>query len=196
MDIFLQMWGGLFYLLAKVFLSYSEGKKDSRFRMCGWLVYLLGLPPWIVILYQNRNWIFMVVELGGMPSMILGVVVAMKGFEKISNLLDFSIKVFVGVLIVVGVAYSVYDFGGITALSQILEGGIMIGFLVGTYLLAKKDNRGWLFLILMNASCVVLMLIQSKLILAPSQVLSVGFGIWGFVRSRKISEKGENYERS
>lgn len=47
-------------------------------------------------------------------------------------------------MIVIGVSYSLYPFGGITAFSQVLEIGVTIGFLLGSFLLAKRRPSGWL----------------------------------------------------
>ena len=44
--------------------------------------------------------------------------------------------------------------------------GVMIGFLLGSYLLAKNKTYGWLFFMIVNASMGTLMIIQNKPILA------------------------------
>jgi len=78
-----------------------------------------------------------------------------------------------------------YDFGGITTISQVLEMGVMAGFLLGSYLLAKRNPIGWLWFMLMNGSMATLMAIQTKPILVVQQVVSLCFVIYGYLRARK-----------
>lgn len=184
MDIFLQMWGGIFYLLAKVFLSYSEGKENYKWRICGWLAYLAGIPAWIVVLAQNHNWIAMTIELGGAPAMIFGIITTIQKpnyFPKI----DIVVKIFVWVLVIIGIVYSVYESHGIILLSQTLECGVTIGYLGGTYLLAKRNRDGWLFFALMNVSMGTLMTIQNKWIFVVLQIVSLYYVFRGFKKSKK-----------
>ena len=56
----------------------------------------------------------------------------------------------------------------------------MIGFLTGSYLLAKNNIYGWLFFMLMNGSMASLMLIQDKPFLSVQQLISLCFVIYGF----------------
>lgn len=185
MDTFLQVWGGSCYLLAKILLSRAEGKKKTGLRQYGWLVYLSGVPAWVILLFQNRNWIAMAIEAGGVPGMVLGLVVAIRGMEQVPRLLDLGTRVFVWVLIFLGVGYSAYDSGGITTFTQILEFGVTVGFLLGTYLLAKADRRGWLCFILMHTSMGILMAMQIKWILVLFQAASIYFAVSGFRRAKK-----------
>ena len=83
MSELLQWLGGGGYLLNKVFLSFSEHvliKKDfsgARYwRIASWAVYLIGLPPWVIIFISQRNWIAASVEASGLPAMLLGLVTA------------------------------------------------------------------------------------------------------------------------
>ncbi len=87
--------------------------------------------------------------------------------------------------ITLGLGYSLIDNGGITSISQILEIGVMIGFLLGSYLLAKNNRKGWLFFMIMNGSMASLMLIQEKQLLALQQLVSLSFVIYGFRASNK-----------
>lgn len=191
MDIFLQGWGGVCYLLNKIFLSRAEGAGDGEYwRVRGWVVYLVGLPAWVIILVLKRNWMAAAVEAGGAPAMLLGLMVAVNGLEHAPRLLEKLAEVLAYGLLIAGVAYSLYDFGGITALSQGLEIGVMAGFLVGTYLLAKRNSLGWLWFMLMNASMGTLMAIQAKPILAVQQALSLCFVVSGFIRSRREAKTG------
>jgi len=87
--------------------------------------------------------------------------------------------------IIFGTSYSIYDYHGITSISQCLEIGVMIGFLLGSYLLAKNKTYGWLFFMLMNGSMGTLMIIQSKPILAIQQAVSFCFVVYGFIIATK-----------
>ena len=104
--------------------------------------------------------------------------------------------IFAYVLLTVGVLYSLFDYGGLTSLSQGLEIGVTIGFLGGTYLLAKSNPLGWLLFLLMNTSTGLLMLIQGNFILAVQQAISllfVAYGYWRAVsggRGRVVGAKG------
>jgi hypothetical protein len=178
MEIFLQVWGGSFYLLAKVFLSGAEGNESSPWRVRGWIVFLLGIPAWVIVLGKENAWIAAGVEAGGAPSMLLGIAIAREW--KIPTWTRTGAKVLAWGLIILGIVYSWYDFGGIRSLSQVLELLITTGYLAGTYLLAKKDGRGWLWFVLMNANMAILNMIQGKWIFFLLQVVSVGFGIYGF----------------
>jgi len=63
----------------------------------------------------------------------------------------------------------------------------MIGFLLGSYLLAKNKTYGWLFFMLMNGSMGTLMIIQNKPILALQQTVSLCFVVYGFITAIKFS---------
>jgi hypothetical protein len=185
MIIFLQIWGGAFYLLAKIFLSRAEGLNNSqKWRTIGWIVYLVGVPAWVIVLALDKNWIAMAVEAGGVPAIILGIVVAVKKLEHAPHLLDVVTKIIVWVLVILGIFYSVYEHRGITSFSQLLELGVTAGFLIGSYLLAKKNKSGWLWFMLMNISMGILMLIYGKIIFAILQLISLGFVVSGYIRAK------------
>ncbi len=189
LDIFLQLWGGVCYLLNKIFLSLAEGRSDRKFKVLGWSVYLVGVPAWVVILVLKHNWIAAAIETGGVPAMLLGLVTALlKGGKQPPRWLEKIAGVFVYIFLIVGVVYSWYDFGGITAISQVLEMGVMAGFLLGSYLLARGKPTGWLWFMLMNASMGILMAMQYKPILAIQQLISLCFVVIGFIKSKKIKE--------
>ncbi len=184
MDITLQIWGGVCYLLNKVFLSRAEGSVDNKkWSTWGWSLYLIGLPAWVIILADKHDWMAASIEAGGVPAMAFGLVAALKGLEQVPRLLKRVAGIFAYGLLVLGVVYSLYDYNGITSLSQCFEIGSMTGFLMGTYLLAKKRPAGWLWFMLMNACMGTLMAIQGKPILATQQAVSLCFVIHGFIRS-------------
>lgn len=83
----------------------------------------------------------------------------------------------------VGVGYSLYDYGGLVSLTQFLEICAVIGFLGGTYLLAKSARAGWLLFMVMNASVALLMYVQHNYMVSVQQLISLGFVLVGYVRS-------------
>ena len=63
MEIFLQLWGGIGYLLAKILIVRAEYlENDRNLRLIGWIVYLLGLPAWVILLVSRQNWIASAIE--------------------------------------------------------------------------------------------------------------------------------------
>ncbi len=185
MNILLQIWGSSFYLGNKVFLALSEGRQaNPKFKTWGWVCYLIGLPAWVIILALERNWILSAIELGSVFSMLYGLLSAVRGTEKVQNSIFAKLAVWsTYVLIPVGVSYSLYDYGGLVSVTQLFEIGAVVGFLVGTYLLAKNIRNGWLFFMLMNGSVALLMYVQFNYIMAVQQVVSLGFVVIGYVRS-------------
>ncbi|MCD6581939.1 MAG: hypothetical protein J7K90_09075 [Desulfuromusa sp.] len=192
MDLALQIWGGGFYLLNKIFLAFAEGKPESSkrtLRIIGWSVYLLGVPAWVIILTCKHNWIAASVEAGGIPAMLFGLYNVYKNGTQPNKSFDLITLICTYTFLVAGVCYSLYDYGGITSVVQILEIGIMLGFLGGSYLLAKKNLYGWIFFMLMNSSTATLMLIQNKPLLAIQQIISLGIVIYGLVVALRTSRK-------
>ena len=118
--------------------------------------------------------------------MILGLYTVYQNSDSPNRLFDKIASFFTNGSITLGVSYSLLDYGGITSFSQILEMGVMFGFLLGSYLLAKNNRTGWLFFMMMNGSMATLMLIQYKPLLAVQQIVSLSFVIYGFWASRKI----------
>ena len=192
MDIILQIWGGGFYLFNKIFFALAEGKEPDtkrRYKILGWIIYLLGVPAWVIILVSKHDWIAAAIEAGGVPAMLLGLFTVYqkrltphKRFDRVTALFTYAV-------LLLGVGYSFYDFGGITALSQTLEIGVMVGFLVGSYLLAKNNRYGWLFFMVMNISMGALMFLQHKPILAAQQGFSLCFVVYGFFISQRERSK-------
>ncbi len=186
MDYFLQAWGGGCYLLNKALLARAEGGSNRRqLRIWGWGIYLAGLPAWVIILVMKRDWMAATIEAGGAPAMLLGLIITIQGLQQTPGSLEKLCKWFAYGLLAAGVLYSLYDYRGLTALSQLLEIGVMAGFLIGTWLLATKKASGWLWFMLMNTSMGVLMWTQYKPVLAGQQFLSLCFVVHGYWRSKK-----------
>src|SRR3989344_2452616 len=77
----MQLLGGVFYTLNKIFFSRKErthGERARQWRIWAWVVYIIGLPPWLVILSYEKNWMVTFVEAGGLPSMLLGLALAFR----------------------------------------------------------------------------------------------------------------------
>lgn len=188
----LQWLGGGFYLLNKIFFSFSERARHrgnealaKQWRVAAWAVYLVGLPPWVIIFVSWRNWIAAIVEASGAPAMCLGLVLALRGSTKdpprwLNRL------AFVGAFI--GLAVSLYDFGGLKTLNQRLEIGLVGGFLIGTILLARQHASGYLLYVLMHVSCGWLMYIQGYPWLVAQQVASLVFILDAYVTRRRHAQ--------
>ena len=58
MTFILQIWGGSFYLTNKILFALAEGRPEGRkrtFCMAGWAFYILGIPPWVMILMAEQK---------------------------------------------------------------------------------------------------------------------------------------------
>jgi len=193
MDIVLQIWGGGFYLANKILLAIAEGKSQSSkrvFKLAGWAIYILGVPAWVIILVTKQNWIAASIEIGGVPSMVLGLYGVYAKSEVSPKRLIFFAQSVTYTSLILGVGYSMSEYGGINSVTQLLEIGVMIGFLLGSYFLARHRSIGWLFFMLMNGCMAALMLIQGKPILSIQQLCSLYFVIYGFVVAKKVTKRG------
>jgi len=190
MDIFLQIWGGSFYLINKIFFAFAEGKKNKTKRWMkinGWIIYILGVPAWVIILIMQHDWIAASIEAGGIPAMLFGLYNSFYYSKIINKKFDYISKTLTYLALLLGIGFSLYDFGGITSISQLLEIGVMVGFLMGSYYLAKSMPIGWVFFMLMNGSMGTLMLLQNKPILTVQQIISLSFVIYGYLKAVKIN---------
>jgi hypothetical protein len=186
METFLQIWGGIGYFLAKVLLVRAEFvNNDRNLRLTGWIVYLLGLPAWVILLVSRQNWIASAIETAGIPAIILGIVMTWRQNNNPNKIIDWSIRTFTCLMIILGVSYSIYTFNGIRTFSQILEIIIIFGYLVSNYLLAKRNPFAWLMFMVGLISMSVLMYIQDKPILCIQQLISLIPAIIGFIKNMK-----------
>ncbi|THB75370.1 MAG: hypothetical protein D3926_20185 [Desulfobacteraceae bacterium] len=195
MDIFLQVWGGGCYLFNKILFALAEGrapKTKRQFKLVGWVVYIVGVPAWVIILVSKHDWIAASIEAGGVPSMLFGLYTVYQDKDTPNRTFDRIASLFTYGFILMGVGYSVHDYGGITSLSQTLEIGVMIGFLMGSYLLAKNNSKGWLLFMLMNTSMAALMFIQHKPLLSVQQLISLCFVTYGFIMALRSTPVREN----
>jgi len=188
MEFILQIWGGLFYLVNKILFALSEtqqGLAKKRLKVSGWAIYILGVPAWVIILIEHQNWIAASIEAGGIPAMLLGLYNTYHDHKRPHKTFNVFVTICTYSSLAFGVGYSLYVHGGITSLSQVLEIGVMLGFLLGSYYLAKNNPNGWLFFMLMNLSMASLMFLQDKPILMAQQLLSLCFVIYGFNKTRQ-----------
>ena len=153
--------------------------------MTGWVIYILGVPAWVIILIGHNNWIAASIEVGGIPAMLLGLYNTYYNNQKQNKLFNKTVTLCTYSSLVFGFLYSVNHHQGITSISQVLEIGVMLGFLLGSYTMAKNNPVGWLFFMLMNLSMAALMLLQDKPILMTQQLASLCFVAYGFIKSRK-----------
>jgi len=181
MEIFLQFWGGIGYLSSKVFIVRAEFLSyDRNCRLIGWIVYLLGLPAWVILFVSKQNWIAAAVEIAGIPSIILGMVITWKQNNNPNKYIDWSIRAFTGITILLGIIFSIHTFGGVKKFSQVLELIIIFGILVSNYLLARRSPYAWLTFTSGHISTGTLMYIQNKPMLFVQQMLSLIPAIIGF----------------
>jgi hypothetical protein len=189
LNIILQLWGGTFYLLNKLFFSKAERAVNQRhrqkWRLRAWTAYLVGLPPWVFIFISERNWIAAAVESGGVPAMLIGLIAARQDHTQLHEYvwLDHLAKL----MILIGLGLSLYEFNGLATLNQFLELGIAAGFLMGTYLLAKSNPQGYFWLKAGNISAALLMMRQGYFLLMAQQVISLSLVIDAYrVQRRKV----------
>jgi hypothetical protein len=185
LDLFLQIWGGICYLLAKVLLGISEGNFDGKkIRTAGWLTYLFGIPAWVILFASKNNWIVAAVDISSIPTMIFGIVTVNKKNADSLRFFDIIVKYFTILMIILGASYSIYYYKGITSFTQILEILVTFGFLFGTYLLAKKNPLGWALFALMSISTGTLMFLNEKILLAVQQGLCLIVAICSLIKGR------------
>ncbi len=189
MDIILQIFGGLSYLTNKILFAFAENKSPKvkrSLKIKGWIIYILGVPAWVIILISNQNWIAASIEVGGIPSMLLGLYNTYHDHKKEHKWFNIFVTTSTYLSLAFGLTYSLIYNNGISSLSQILEMGVMIGFLFGSYFMAKNNSIGWLFFMLMNLSMSALMLLEDKSILMIQQLISLCFVIYGFYKAKQI----------
>ena len=146
-DLFLQIWDGIGYLLAKILLAIAEGKEYGRkLRTVGWFSYLAGIPAWVIILTSKNDWVAAANDIGSIPSMILGITTVWKQNSQVNKTYEKFVKFFAIFMIRTGIIYSIYHFHGIGTFTQVLEIFVIIGFLGGSYLLAKKIQMAGFYL--------------------------------------------------
>ena len=188
MDILLQIWGGSSYLLNKICFSRAERSaapnSNKAWRLRSWAIFLAGLPAWVTVFILEHNWIAAAVEAGGAPAMLMGFIIALRGHGCEPRWLDYLARF----AVVFGLAASLYDFGGITTLTQVLELCVAAGFLIGTYLSAKNNVNGYFGFMLGNIGCAALMGCQGYFIFMAQQLASLVFVIDAYRVRRRTGQ--------
>lgn len=192
-SLFLQIVGGVLYLLNKIFFARYEWlvlrrrqQEASRALVLGWWTYIAGLLPWVVVFASWRNWIAALLELSALPSMVIGLRAARQIGTRVATprLLDHIANI----CIVLGVALSFRDLGVMQQFTQWLEIGLVVGFLAGTYQLAHQRISGYWWLVFMHVSCAWLMYEQHSPWLVAHQILSIGFVAFA-IRIRQLRKQ-------
>jgi len=184
--ILLEVLGGSLYLANKILFCVKERSRNQRkWHILSWTAYLLGLPLILVLFSLERDWIVVGVEAGGAPAMAMGLVIALRGKGKEPRWLDRAAIL----AVFLGIAGSAYDFGGITKTTQLLELSLSIGFLLGTYRLAKENSDGYLWFLLMNSSCAALAWAQDLHFIFVQQLASLVFVFDAYIRTRSCRKE-------
>ena len=182
-----QLWGGGFYLLNKFFFSRAERsatpRTNRRWRILSWSVYIVGVPAWVIIFVYGHNWMAAAVEAGGGVTMLFGLIAAIGGRGTIPDWLKKALEVFTYALLGAATYHSIVEYAGITEPTQMLEIGVVAGFLVGTYHLGERQSRGYLWFMLMNGSNAALMFIEHYPLLVLQQLVSLGFVMDAFIKA-------------
>lgn len=196
--LFMQVWGGFFYLLNKIFLSRKErtrGSESQRWRILSWRVYIVGQPAWIIILGYESNWMVTLVEVGGLPSMVLGLMLAKRyadaELSEEDRRRERRLDLFARWAAILGIGISIYHLGLMERLTQWVELGVTVGFLVGTYRLTNDHLDGYKWFFLMNVSAGFLMYLQGYNFLVVQQGLSLGFVIDAYLCKKAVLKKRE-----
>lgn len=190
MILFLQIWGGLFYLSNKICFSRAERsvtiQNKQIWRIRSWIIFLAGLPAWLIVFITEENWIATAVEAGGVPAMLVGLLIALRGQGSEPKWLDYISRISV----VSGLAISFYEYGGLNTICQFLELGIAAGFLLGTYFTARDMIQGYFWIMLGNVACSTLMGIQGYYILMVQQLVSLIFVTDAYLARKNNKERG------
>ena len=174
----LDLVGGVLYLANKVFFDIME-RRDGRdavaflfWKRMAWIVYLLGLPAVLIVFYQEKNWIFGAVELGGMPAMLCGLIASFSLKDPPKILDKFALYA-----IPVGLFVTLFDFKSWSTFLLQLFGSA--GFLIGTRALSKRDEKkqeqGYYWFFVMNIATALLFFVQERYLWIPQQIISVLF---------------------
>lgn len=197
MDFILQILGGGFYLLSKIFLAAAEGRKENlkrKLRIVGWSTYMLGLPPIVWLFVLKHRWIAAFLEAGGGPAMLLGLILTIRRLKKEKMPLWLRyLEYFAFLTALVGAGISFWEYGSLGTKEQAMEFGLVVGYLAGTYILGSMDSPwGFICFMGMNICCGILMYWDDRMIMVGQQVLSFcisGYGAYrGFFASPRQTE--------
>ncbi len=117
--------------------------------------------------------------------MLLGLYISWHNHRKPSKLIYHIVTVLTYTVLTIGVGFSIKHHGGINSFTQLLEIGVMFGFLLSGYYIAKNNPIGWLFFMIGNICMAALMYLQNAQILMVQQLISLFFVVYGFINSIK-----------
>ena len=87
---------------------YVEGR-DSLKKLT--VVYILGVPAWVIILVGKHDWIAASIEAGGIPAMMFGLYNVYMNPETPNKVFDRFASFCTYSFLIIGVCYSLYDYG-------------------------------------------------------------------------------------
>lgn len=182
----LQIWGGGFYLLNKIFLAISEGREKSlqrKLKIAAWSTYLIGLPAIVWLFSVKHRWIAAFLEAGGGPAMLLGLILALRGIKDEEKPGWVKYLDYLALLTaIIGIGVSLWEYGRLDTKEQAMELGLVIGFLAGTYLLSKNIPWGYFCYMGMNVCCIILMYWDNRIVIVGQQIISFSFVTYGAYR--------------
>ncbi len=171
-----QAEGGVFYLLNKMFwlfeeISKAQGaeRKADVWKIWGWKMYIIGTPGVIAFLLIKHHWIFAAFEAGGIPMMLYGIFVSKPGKVYAGSRLDYIV---LALFTAAGIFYSLWEFGGVTTIPQVLEGVIVFAFFASLFLKLHKKPSAYLWLAAMHLSAGYLLFLDGFLLIVLQQVVS------------------------
>jgi hypothetical protein len=185
--LLLQLWGGIFFLLNKIFFTSAEYKVADRQRLArlrGWIFYFIGIWSWMILFGIKGNYIMLGVEAGSIPMMIVGIHKQSKAksflfLNKIALFFSPIQNYILTICIAVGIFYSFYSFeangDNVKRTIQILELVCTLTFLIGTRLMNTEKYIKWglLCFMLMNVSAGSFLFLQENEILGTQQAISL-----------------------
>lgn len=181
LDLLLQVVGSVAYTFNKVGLSVTTGPRRRQWNLIGWWMLLLGIPPWMILFFCQKNWMVGALEAGSVPSVILGLVTTYREREPVNRWWRRGVNLFTLAVIAIGVRYSYCYYHGLGDYRQCLELISLVSYLIGTALIAQGRRGGWLCYAAMNIATALLMHDKHRDLMAWQQVLSLGFVIRGYL---------------
>ncbi|MBI5414286.1 hypothetical protein HZA38_02110 [Candidatus Peregrinibacteria bacterium] len=179
-----EILGGFLYFLSKVFLSYV-GESDKKKIRIGWIVYLLGVPSWVIILWHYQSYIFCGTELAGGIVIFRGLISSFQ--EKKKTEFD-SIDIGICVLVFLITLWHTVQTVGFESIVPYLEVIIAVGFPLGGYLRRKENIFCWYAFTAMHLAAMPILWEKGRMLLWTLQALSVFFALRGVKNMAEANE--------
>ncbi len=180
----LQVFGGGFYLLSKVFLSLAG--ESLLLRRIGWSVYIAGVPFWMMLLWIKSDYIVLGLEFGGGLILVYALIKTFQKEVKGTTKLDIAANGLCVILFFVALYYTLGTKG--FGFHPFLEVVIAFSFAISIMMLAKKDDRGWYVMLLLHVATGTLMYRQDVWLLAIQQAISGCFALWAIYKYWKSAK--------